>query len=66
MKKQLDKSTVWLLFIFLGWSYGSFEKIGKQLAFYFTFGGFGLWTLYVLFTLNNKIKEYNNNISQTI
>jgi len=62
MQKQLNKSTVWVLFFFLGWSYGSFGKIGKQLAFYATFGGFGLWTIYVLFTLNSKIEKFNNNV----
>ena len=49
---------VWLTFLLLGWSYGSLGQIGKQIAFYVTFGGFGLWTLYVLFTLNSKIRKY--------
>ena len=49
---------VWLKFLFLGWSYGSLGQIGKQIAFYVTFGGFGLWTLYVLFTLSGKIRKY--------
>tara|TARA_R110001632_G_scaffold123505_3_gene236254 strand:- start:1171 stop:1398 length:228 start_codon:yes stop_codon:yes gene_type:complete len=53
---------VWLTFLLLGWSYGSLGQIGKQIAFYVTFGGFGLWTLYVLFTLSSKIKKYNNNL----
>ena len=53
---------VWLTFLFLGWSYGSLGQIGKQIAFYVTFGGFGLWTLYVLFTLSGKIEKYNNNL----
>ena len=53
---------VWLTFLLLGWSYGSLGQIGKQIFFYLTFGGFGLWTLYVLFTLSSKIKKYNNNL----
>jgi len=53
---------VWLTFFFLGWSYGSLGQMGKQIAFYLTLGGFGLWTLYVLFTLSGKIKRYNRNI----
>lgn len=53
---------VWLTFMFLGWSYGSLGQIGKQIFFYLTFGGFGLWTIYVLFTLNKKINKYNNAI----
>ena len=55
-------NNVWLTFLFLGWSYGSLGQIGKQIAFYLTFGGLGLWTLYVLFTLNSKIKKHNNKI----
>ena len=53
---------VWLAFMFLGWSYGSLGQMGKQIFFYLTFGGFGLWTIYLLFTLNKKINKYNNNI----
>ena len=53
---------VWLTFMFLGWSYGSLGQMGKQIFFYLTFGGFGLWTIYLLFTLNKKINKYNNNI----
>jgi hypothetical protein len=53
---------VWLTFMFLGWSYGSLGQMGKQIFFYLTFGGFGLWTIYVLFTLNKKINKYNNAI----
>ena len=39
------------------------DKIGKQIFFYLTAGGCGLWTLYVLFTLNKKIKEYNKRMA---
>ena len=57
-----NKTTTWLLFLFLGWSYGSLGKIGLQILYYITLGGFGLWTLIRLFTLNEAIKEYNKNI----
>jgi len=57
---------VWLTFLLLGWSYGSLNQIGKQIFFYLTFGGLGLWTLYVLFTLNSKIDKYNNNIKKEL
>jgi len=57
--RKLNNTKTWLLFLFFGWSYGSMGNIGKQILFYITLGGFGLWTLYVMFTLNKKIKCYN-------
>ena len=56
---KLDSTVIWLLFLFLGWSYGSMDKVGTQILFYVTFGGFGFWALIRLFTLNGAIKEYN-------
>ena len=56
---KLNSTKIWLLFLFLGWSYGSMDKVGMQILYYVTFGGFGFWTLVRLFTLNGAIKEYN-------
>jgi hypothetical protein len=61
--RKLNPSTSWILFLFLGWSYGSMNQMGKQILYYLTLGGFGLWTLYRLFTLNGKIDEYNYQLS---
>jgi len=61
-----NKTTVWLLFIFLGWSYGSMDKIGLQIVYYLTLGGLGFWTLYRLFTLSGAIKEYNRGIAARV
>ena len=61
--RKLSKSKTWLLFLFFGWSYGTFDKIGKQILFYCTAGGLGLWTLYLFFTLNKKVKEHNKKIA---
>ena len=60
--ETLNKGTMWLLFLFLGWSYGSMGKVGIQVLYYFTLGGLGLWALIRLFTLNSAIKDYNNKI----
>lgn len=60
---KADKTTIWLLFWFLGWSYGSLGQGWKQFFFYITIGGFGLWAIYRLFTLNGAIKKYNRNIA---
>jgi len=60
MKTQkADSTKIWLLFLFLGWSYGSLGQPWKQVFFYLTFGGFGFWTIYRLFTLNKAIRKYN-------
>lgn len=55
-----------MLFLFLGWSYGSLGKIGTQILFYLTLGGLGLWTFIRLFTLNSAIKEYNRKIATEV
>jgi len=60
---KLNSGTTWLLFLFLGWSYGSMEQMGKQVLYYLTLGGFGLWVLYRLFTLNGAIKKYNRQVA---
>ena len=66
-EKKLDVAKTWLLFIFLGWYYGSIGKIGKQILYYLTLGGFGFWTLYVLLTLlGGGIKKYNLSIAEQI
>ena len=65
-ERKVNSGKAWLLFMFLGWSYGSLGKIGKQIFYYLTIGGLGLWTLYVLFTLNGKIKGYNRNVAKEV
>ena len=61
--RKANTTTVWLLFLFLGWSYGSLDKIGLQIFYYITLGGLGLWTLVRLFTLSGAIKTYNRRIA---
>ena len=62
-ERKANKSTIWILFLFLGWSYGSLNKTGTQILFYITLGGLGLWTVIRLFTLNTAIKEYNRSVA---
>ena len=57
---KLNSTVTWLLYLFFGWSYGSMGKVGMQILFYITIGGFGIWALIRLFTLNGAIKEYNS------
>lgn len=61
--RKANPTNIWLLFIFLGWSYGSLDKVGLQILFYITLGGLGVWTIIRLFTLNDAIKSYNRKIA---
>lgn len=62
-QSKLDASKIWLLFLLLGWSYGSMGQMGKQILYYLTIGGLGIWAIYRLFTLNGKVKKYNRDIA---
>ena len=64
--RKANSTTIWLLFLFLGWSYGSLGKVGLQILYYLTLGGVGIWVLVRLFTLNSSIKEYNRSIATEI
>ncbi len=64
--RKANPTTIWLLFLFLGWSYGSLDKIGLQILFYITLGGLGIWTLVRLFTLHGAIKTYNRRVAKVV
>ena len=61
--RKQSSGIIWILFLFLGWSYGSLGSITKQIFYYLTLGGFGMWTIYRLITLNGAIKKYNRKIA---
>ena len=61
--RKANKSTIWILFLFLGWSHGSLNETGTQILFYLTLGGFGVWTIIRLFTLNKAIETYNRKLA---
>lgn len=61
--RKLDSTKIWMTFLFLGWSYGSMGQGFKQFLFYITLGGFGLWTLWRLFTLSSSIRAKNRKIA---
>jgi len=62
-ERKANSTLIWLLFLFLGWSYGSLGKIGLQILYYITIGGFGIWTLVRLFTLQGAIRAYNRKVA---
>ena len=61
--RKVSSTKIWMLFLFFGWSYGSLGQGFKQFLFYITLGGFGLWTLYRLFTLSGAIRKRNRYIA---
>ncbi|MGD2004911.1 MAG: hypothetical protein PVJ91_02770 [Flavobacteriaceae bacterium] len=65
-QRKANPTLIWLLFLFLGWSYGSLGSIGKQILFYITLGGFGIWVLIRLFTLQGAIRDYNRKIAMEL
>ena len=62
-QRAIKGDTAWLLFLLLGWSYGSMNSMGKQIFYYLTFAGIGIWFFYRLFTLNSAIKIYNRTVA---
>ena len=64
--QKADSTKIWLLFIFLGWSYGSLGQMTKQVLFYLTFGGLGIWAIVRIFTLNKAIKQYNRKVAERV
>ena len=62
-QRAITSTSIWLLFLFLGWSYGSMGQMGKQILYYVTFGGLLMWALYRLFTLNGAIRKYIKQIA---
>jgi hypothetical protein len=65
-ERKANPTLIWLLFLFLGWSYGSLGKIGTQVLYYITLGGLGLWGLIRLFTLQGAIRNYNKKIAMEL
>jgi hypothetical protein len=62
-QRAINPTTMLLLFLILGWSYGSMGKMGKQVFYYLTLGGVGFWIIYRLFTLNGAVRRYNKQIA---
>ncbi len=59
--------TAYLLFFFLfGTHYAYLGKWEIQFLYWFTLGGFGIWTLIDLFTISGKVERHNEVIFQQI
>ena len=65
-ERKANPTLIWLLFLFIGWSYGSLDKVGIQILFYVTLGGVGVWALIRLFTLQGSSRDYNRKIAMEL
>lgn len=54
--------TAYLFFLLLGSHYAYLGQWGKQILFWFTVGGFGIWALIDLFTIGGKVESYNTKV----
>lgn len=57
-------TTAYVLFVFLLAHYAYLGKWGKQILFWITLGGLGIWALVDLFTIPEKVRSYNRPIYQ--
>ena len=65
-QRAVTPTSMWLLFLFLGWSYGSMGKMGKQIFYYLTLGGIGFWIIYRLFTLMEQSESITNKLLMNV
>ena len=62
--KKKKKSIGWIAWFLLGWHYLYVGKVGMQFAFWFTFGGFGIWWIADLFRMPSIIGSANEQIAR--
>lgn len=63
-QKKKKKSIAWLMWFVFGWHYIYVGKIGTQFAYWFTFGGFGLWAIADLFRMPSIIQSANDQVAR--
>lgn len=66
--KRQTKSTgkAYLLILILSMHYGYLRKWGVQVAFWFTFGGIGIWWLIDLFRISKLVDNYNKDVATDV
>ena len=64
--KEKETNLAWIFFLFLGALYGYLGSWGKQILFWITGGGFGIWALILFFQVNSKVREYNDKLALEI
>ncbi|MBE7686511.1 NINE protein [Tenacibaculum piscium] len=67
LQNELKKSgTAYLFYFLFGAHYIYLGQTGKQILFWCTFGGLGIWALIDLFTLSSKVDKVNAPILKKI
>ncbi len=67
-KKAKSTTTAYICLIFLIFSvhYFYLGKPGRNILFWFTWGGLGIWWLIDLVTLGKRVSEYNEDVAKAI
>lgn len=63
-RKKKRKSVGYLAWFFLGWQYLYAKKVGMQFAFWFTFGGCGIWWFIDFFRMPSIIRSVNEQMAR--
>ena len=66
LQSKIKSTSTAYLFWFFGFQYAYLGKIGMQILYMVTLGGFGIWCLFDLVTLSSRVKKMNNNIYSQI
>ncbi|GAA0894807.1 hypothetical protein GCM10009122_44890 [Fulvivirga kasyanovii] len=64
--KFKSTGTAYLFYFLFGLHYAYLDKWGLQILYWFTLGGLGLWALIDLFTMSDKVNNYNRVISRQL
>lgn len=59
LSKMKSTGPAYICWFFFGCHYAYLDKWGYQLLYWFTFGGFGFWALFDLFTMSSKVNNHN-------
>lgn len=63
-RKKKKKSIGWLLWFFFGFHHLYVSKVGLQFAYWFTFGGLGIWTIADFFRMPSIIRSANEQMAR--
>lgn len=58
--------TAYLLWFCLGWHYAYLGQWGKQVLYWITLGGAGLWMLIDLFRVSGLVSNYNKDVATNV
>ena len=62
--KKKKRSVAYIIWLLCGWHYLYTKKVGLQFAFWFTFGGVGIWWIADLFRMPGIVRSCNEQIAR--